>query len=108
MNLRRSLLSLLLLALLCRIATFLPAQSSTPASTQHRPTSTPYSGDLSIFETPGRDERLHIDRVMDILAITSGKSVADVGAGSGWFTARAAERVGSTGQVYAVDINPAA
>ena len=29
------------------------APQSTPAP-QHRPTSTPYSGDLSIFETPGR------------------------------------------------------
>ena len=32
-----------------------------------RPTSTPYSGDLSIFEEPNRDQKLQIDRVMDIL-----------------------------------------
>lgn len=70
-----------------------------------RPTSTPYAGDLSIFETPGREQRLQIDRVMDLLQITPGKSVADLGAGSGWFTVRAARRVGSAGTVYAEDIN---
>jgi ubiquinone/menaquinone biosynthesis C-methylase UbiE len=42
---------------------------------------------------------------MDILGITSGKTVADIGAGSGWFTVRAAKRVGDPGTVYAVDIN---
>ena len=74
--------------------------------TEHRRTSTPYTGDLSIFDSPGRDERLQINRVMDILGIASGKTVADVGAGSGWFTVRAAKRVGDAGTVYAVDINP--
>lgn len=73
-----------------------------------RVTSTPYTGDLAIFETPGRDERLQIGRVMDLLGITPGKSVADVGAGSGWFTVRAARRVGPSGTVYAEDINPKA
>lgn len=43
---------------------------------------------------------------MDILGIKKGVNVADIGAGSGWFTVRAAKRVGSSGVVYAVDINP--
>ncbi len=73
-----------------------------------RPTSTPYAGDLSIFETPGREHRLQIDRVMTLLGIMPGKTVADIGAGSGWFTVRAARRVGPTGGVYAEDINPEA
>ena len=42
------------------------------------------------------------------LGIGPGKTVADIGAGSGWFTVRAAKRVGDTGTVYAVDINPEA
>jgi ubiquinone/menaquinone biosynthesis C-methylase UbiE len=83
-------------------------QDNSAAAEQQRKTSEPYSGDLSIFETPGRDERLQINRVMDILSIRSGKSVADIGAGSGWFTVRAAKRVGAAGAVYAVDINPEA
>jgi len=73
-----------------------------------RKTSKPYTGDLSIFDSPGRDERLQINRVMDILGVTTGKTVADIGAGSGWFTVRAAPRVGESGTVYAVDINPEA
>ena len=81
-----------------------PAQAQATAQ-QQRPTSTPYKGDLSIFEYPDRDQKLHIDRVMDILDIAPGKSVADIGAGSGWFTVRAAARVTPSGQVYAEDIN---
>ena len=75
-------------------------------ATQDRPTSTPYKGDLSIFEYPDRDEKLHVQRVLDLLEVRTGKSVADIGAGSGWFTVRAAARVGASGAVYAEDINP--
>ena len=102
---RLSIVFLLLLQFCC-----LRANSQTTATQQsgHRKTSTPYTGDLSIFESPGRDERLQIGRVMDILGIGPGKNVADIGAGSGWFTVRAAKRVGADGTVYAVDINPQA
>ncbi len=83
------------------------AQVASPSQAQ-RKTSTPYTGDLSIFDSPGREDRLQINRVMDILGIGPGKNVADIGAGSGWFTVRAARRVTETGLVYAVDINPEA
>jgi SAM-dependent methyltransferase len=73
-----------------------------------RPTSTPYTGDLSVFEYPDRDKKLQIDRVMDLLGIQAGKNVGDLGAGSGWFTVRASKRVGTTGAVLAEDINPVA
>jgi|SRR5579863_9476751 SAM-dependent methyltransferase len=83
------------------------AQTATSAAPQEqRRTSEPYKGDLTIFDSPGREERLQINRVMDILGIAGGKSVADIGAGSGWFTVRAAKRVGASGEVYAIDINP--
>ncbi len=71
----------------------------------NRPVSEPYTGDLSIFESDERAKNLQINRVMDILKITAGKSVADIGAGSGWFTTRAAKRVGEGGKVFAVEIN---
>lgn len=82
-------------------------QSQEPADAQRvtRPTSKPYTGDLSIFEEPDRDENLQINRVMYILKIQQGSNVADIGAGSGWFTVRAARRVGTSGNVYAVEIN---
>ena len=70
----------------------------------NRPTSKPYTGELSIFEDPKRDDKLQPGRIMDILGIKQGSNVADIGAGSGWFTVRAARRVGN-GIVYAVDIN---
>lgn len=71
----------------------------------NRPVSEPYTGELSIFEVEERAKNLQIDRVMDILKIKEGKSVADIGAGSGWFTVRAAKRVGAKGKVFAVEIN---
>ena len=87
---------------LCLAPASAAAQSPQP---QHRDASTPYSGDLSIFEEAGRGRKMEVSRVMDLLGIAPGKSVADIGAGSGWFTVRAAQRVTSTGRVYAVDIN---
>jgi len=102
---RLSLIVVLLLQFHCITA---QPQNAATQPVEHRKTSKPYAGDLSIFDSPGRDERLQIHRVMDILGIASGKNVADIGAGSGWFTVRAAKRVGDSGTVYAVDINPEA
>ncbi len=104
MRLRR-LSTWLLVAVALASTSVLRSQSTSAPPNERRATSTPYSGDLSIFESPGRDEKLHIDQVMTILGIAPGKSVADIGAGSGWFTVRAAKRVTSSGEVYAVDIN---
>jgi SAM-dependent methyltransferase len=94
-----------LLLMACGQQAAAPAKPQ-PQAQQERPTSTPYSGDLSIFEYPGRDKKLQIDRVMKLLKIGPGKTVADIGAGSGWFTVRAARKVGATGTVFAEDINP--
>ena len=98
----------LLLVLLLLSLPQLHAQQAAPAETKiERKTSNPYTGDLGIFENAGREDALQIDRVMDILAIAPGKNVADIGAGSGWFSVRAAKRV-ADGTVFAVDINPEA
>jgi ubiquinone/menaquinone biosynthesis C-methylase UbiE len=101
MILRSKLLATLFTVVVLSAST-LPAQ--TPAPPSH-PTSTPYTGDLSIFEEPGREKRLQIDRVMDLLQLNAGSTVADIGAGSGWFSVRAARRVGANGRVIAEDIN---
>jgi ubiquinone/menaquinone biosynthesis C-methylase UbiE len=105
---RRVLSTLLFLALSSILIQAQNAPAAAAQQTAPRKTSTPYAGDLSIFDSLGRDEKLQINRVMDILGIIPGKTVADIGAGSGWFTVRAARRVTETGVVYAVDINPAA
>jgi ubiquinone/menaquinone biosynthesis C-methylase UbiE len=38
------------------------------------------------------------------LGLTDGMKVADIGAGSGFYTIEAAKRVGASGRVYAVDV----
>jgi len=113
--------SMLVLVLLCQSLVCVHAQNPVPPSrpstetqtpgtrpAETRKTSKPYTGDLSVFDSPGRDERLGINRVMEILGVAPGSVVADIGAGSGWFTVRVAKRVTETGRVYAVDINPEA
>jgi predicted methyltransferase len=76
-----------------------------PPDAIDRPTDKPYTGSLSLFEDPKREEKLQVNRVMDLLGIREGATVADIGAGSGWFRVRAARRVGNDGLVYAVEIN---
>jgi len=108
---RRSVASVAWVWLLLLAGLAIPAAQvkSPPApQDQQRKTSTPYSGDLSIFDYPDREQKLHVNQVMDALAIAPGKNVADIGAGAGWFTVRAARRVMETGRVYAVEINPEA
>jgi SAM-dependent methyltransferase len=84
------------------------SQAAAPQEAASRKTSRPYTGDLSIFEDADRDDKLQVQRVLDILGVVPGAHVADIGAGSGWFTVRAAKRVGDRGVVYAADINPEA
>ncbi len=56
---------------------------------------------------PEREAEEHPDEALDALKIPKGASVADVGAGVGYFTWRLAERVGLSGVVYgAEDIQP--
>lgn len=62
--------------------------------------------DLGLLEAPDRDRWQHPDAVMDALSIAEASVVADIGAGSGWFTIRLARRVGPNGIVYAQDVQP--
>lgn len=62
--------------------------------------------DLGLLEAPDRDIWQHPDQVMDTLGIAEASIVADIGAGSGWFTVRLARRVGPNGVVYAEDVQP--
>lgn len=56
------------------------------------------------LERPERLEEEQPDRLIEALRLQPGQSVADIGAGSGYFTWRLAKKVGSRGRVYAVDI----
>lgn len=52
-----------------------------------------------------RDERGEAVKVMDLANIAPGMTVADIGAGEGYYTVRLAERVGDAGRVLAQDID---
>lgn len=62
--------------------------------------------DLGLLETPDRAVWQKPDQIMDALKIADGAKVADIGAGSGFFTIRLARRVGPNGVVYAQDVQP--
>jgi SAM-dependent methyltransferase len=53
-----------------------------------------------------RDTAREAQRVMDLLEVRPGMTVADVGAGSGYYTVRLSPRVGPRGRVIAQDIMP--
>ena len=52
-----------------------------------------------------RDNRGEAETVMDLAGIEPGMTVADIGAGEGYYTVRLAERVGAKGRVLAQDID---
>lgn len=60
--------------------------------------------DLGLLEGPDREKWQKPDQIMDALNIADGSTVADIGAGAGWFTIRLARRVGPRGKVYAQDV----
>lgn len=57
-----------------------------------------------ILESPQREQWQQPDRVIATLGLKNVAVVADIGAGSGYFTFLLAEAVGAAGKVYAVDI----
>lgn len=57
------------------------------------------------YERAGRAEWQQPEAVIAALGLEPGQRVADVGAGSGYFTFRLAEAVGPEGRVYAVDVD---
>lgn len=79
--------------------------ASTRAAAQAKQRGVPFKAqDLGLLEAPDRDEWQKPEQIMDTLRIAEGSVVADLGAGSGWFTIHLARRVGPNGLVYAEDI----
>lgn len=58
----------------------------------------------SWLERPERQEEERTDLLLEALALKPGEIVADIGAGSGYFSWRMAQKVGPKGAVYAVEI----
>jgi ubiquinone/menaquinone biosynthesis C-methylase UbiE len=61
---------------------------------------------MNALEDPERDEYQKPHEVLSALKIKSGEVIADIGAGTGYFTFRLAHFVGDKGKVYAVDVSP--
>ncbi len=58
------------------------------------------------LERPERNLEEHTEQLVQELKLTPGQVVADIGAGTGYFTQRLAQNVGARGRVLAVDIQP--
>jgi SAM-dependent methyltransferase len=63
-------------------------------------------GGIIWLERSEREREERPEQVLEALDIRAGQAVADLGAGSGYYSFRMAERVGSRGTVYAIDIEP--
>jgi arsenite methyltransferase len=61
---------------------------------------------IQALEDPKRDAYQKPREVMTALGLKSGEIIADIGAGSGYFTFRLAQPVGDKGKIYAVDVSP--
>lgn len=85
----------------CAIAV-VSAQAPSKSATEHRQLYPPEN--LGLLEAPDRHIWQKPDQIMDALGIADGSVVADIGAGSGWFTIHLARRVGPRGMVYAQDV----
>ena len=64
-------------------------------------------GGIEWLDRREREEEEHPAQVLDALDLRPGEIVADLGAGSGYFTFRMAPKVGETGKVLAVEIQEA-
>lgn len=69
----------------------------------HPPGST--SEYIRALEDPTRADWQRPDEVVQKLELMPGMEVADLGAGSGYFTVRLARAIGPAGKVYAIDID---
>jgi ubiquinone/menaquinone biosynthesis C-methylase UbiE len=58
------------------------------------------------LERPERDQEEHTEALVEHLKVRPGDVVADIGAGTGYFTRRVALKAGPQGTILAVDIQP--
>ncbi|MEP3051648.1 MAG: class I SAM-dependent methyltransferase [Erythrobacter sp.] len=85
-----------------------PSEANRPESALEFPLPDRPVSDLSSnqFSTEdARDRRGEAQKVMDLANIGDGMTIADIGAGEGYYTVRLAERVGEGGRVLAQDID---
>ena len=92
----------------CSRATHASANTTDPPGTyMGRTLATPmsYQG-ADWLDRPDRETTEQPEHVLDVLGVKEGMNVADVGAGSGYFTVRIAKRIAPRGHVLATDLQP--
>src|SRR5688500_17178942 len=88
------------------------AQVATPAPVEPRSASRPAPDPLPAEpaemppcpEDPGRDGRQMPDHVLDLVELSDGMTVVDLGSGDGYFLCRLSRAVGPRGRVIATEI----
>jgi arsenite methyltransferase len=103
---RNSVLLIIILAALALVPANLTAQDavSRDASQMHRLHNDPKAY-IGALEDPQRDAYQKPHEVLTALNLKPGEVIADIGAGSGYFTFPIAHHLGPEGKVYAVDVS---
>jgi ubiquinone/menaquinone biosynthesis C-methylase UbiE len=87
-----------------------PAASPAPASPDHDATIHHSFDDVpkwvAVFDDPERDAWQKPEAVLRELGVGPGMTVADLGAGTGYFSVHVAKAVGEKGMVLAIDVEP--
>lgn len=91
--------------LCCVLATLACAQDQHPITKRQI---APVMGEAGAdwLTRPEREAEEHPEAALDEIGIPKGATVADIGAGVGFYSLRLARRVGPSGTVYANDIQP--
>ena len=97
--------TIILSMLLLSVPSPAKAQTATTPQEAHKLHDNP-AAYIKSLEDPKRDAYQKPHEVMEALAVKEGEVIADIGAGSGYFTLRLAKHVGASGRVYAVDVSP--
>ncbi|MEO8025134.1 MAG: methyltransferase domain-containing protein [Bryobacteraceae bacterium] len=92
-------------ALLCLSTPLFPWQAEHPISGR-KIAQVMGVGGADWLDRPERELEEHPEAALDALQLKPGMTIADVGAGTGYFTLRMARRVAPGGRVYGVDIQP--
>ena len=92
-------------ALVAVTAALLLAQGTHPVSGRRIASVMGHEG-ADWLDRPEREAEEAPSKAIPALKIRQGQTVADIGAGSGYYTTRLAEAVGPRGRVYATDVQP--